>query len=116
MFFPDDFEQSRRLFTMDKSGQFKLLIVRPWDVPAYVEQGAADLGVAGLDVLKEQSPDVYILKDLKFGACKLVIAGHKGQTIENLKHNCKVVTKYPNATKIFFHPLEKIRIINYMGQ
>ena len=96
IFFPEDFEDSRRLFTYDKDKKFKLIVVRPWDVPAYVEQGAADIGVVGKDVLNEQSPNVYSLKDLKFGGCKLVIAGLKGESMDTLKHNCKVVTKYPN--------------------
>ena len=56
--FSDDFQQSRRLFTFDTTNTVKLLVVRAWDVPAYVEQGAADLGVVGKDVLVEQEPDV----------------------------------------------------------
>ena len=114
--FPETFESSRMLFTYDKSKTFKLIVVRPWDVPAYVEQGAADIGIAGMDVLIEQSPDVCILKDLKFGGCKLVIAGHPGQTIKNLKHQCKVVTKYPQSTLNYFSELgKKVRIIKLYG-
>jgi len=114
--FPDDFEQSRRLFTYDTSKRYKLLIVRPWDVPAYVEQGAADMGVVGKDVLEEQEPDVFILKDLEFGGCSLVIAGTEGQRIDSLGHHCKVATKYPNCTEKYFRKLgKKVKIIKLYG-
>ena len=114
--FPEDFEASRRLFTLDKSGSYKLIMVRPWDVPAYVEQGAADLGVVGRDVIYEQQPDVLILKDLKFGYCKLVIAGFENQSIETLDHHCKVVTKYPqSALNYFASKGKKVRIIKLYG-
>jgi len=114
--FPSDFEDSRRLFTYDTTKTFKLLTVRPWDVPAYVEQGAADLGIVGKDVLLEQEPHVYILKDLHFGGCKLVIAVLENQSIETLNHNCKVATKYPNsATKYFQKIGKKAKIIKLYG-
>tara|TARA_B100000427_G_scaffold44750_1_gene33007 strand:- start:2674 stop:3291 length:618 start_codon:yes stop_codon:yes gene_type:complete len=114
--FPSDFEESRRLFTYDTSETYKLLTVRPWDVPAYVEQGAADLGIVGKDVLLEQEPDVYTLKDLKFGGCKLVIAGLKTQSIQTLKHHCKVVTKYPHSTTKYFEKIgKKVKIIKLYG-
>jgi ATP phosphoribosyltransferase len=101
--FPPDFENSRRLFTYDLDNKFKLLIVRPWDVPAYVEQGAADLGVVGKDVLEEQEPDVFDLKDLGFGGCSLVIAGFKDQKISDLNQKTneaitRVRTSYQHFT------------------
>ena len=52
------------MFTLDSTNRFKMILVRSWDVPAYVEQGAADLGVVGKDVLLEHSADVLTLKDL----------------------------------------------------
>ena len=114
--FPESFESSRMLFTYDQTRKYKLIVVRPWDVPAYVEQGAADIGIAGMDVLIEQTPDVCILKDLEFGGCKLVIAGLKGQSIKTLRHQCKVVTKYPQSTLNYFSKLgKKVRIIKLYG-
>jgi ATP phosphoribosyltransferase len=114
--FPPDFENSRRLFTYDLDNKFKLLIVRPWDVPAYVEQGAADLGVVGKDVLEEQEPDVFDLKDLGFGGCSLVIAGFKDQKISDLNHHCKVSTKYPRCTERYFRAIgKKASIIKLYG-
>lgn len=99
--FDDHLENSRKLYIESQDKQLKLLIVRPWDVPAYVAQGAADLGVVGHDVLQEQSPHVYQLMDLKFGQCKLVIAGPKGSEQAFNKPVLKVATKYPNATEAF---------------
>ena len=114
--FSDTLKDSRKLFTFDDSKRYKMILVRPWDVPAYVEQGAADIGVVGKDVLLEHSADVLTLKDLGFGGCKLVIAGTQDQTINSLKHHCKVVTKYPNSTVNYFNRLgKKVRIIKLYG-
>ncbi len=114
--FPDDITKSRRLFTMDDSGRYKLLLVRPWDVPAYVQQGAADLGVVGQDVLFEQEPELLILKDLKFGACKLVIAGPEGMTKDSLRHHCRVVTKFTHSASKYFDRIgKKVKIIKLYG-
>lgn len=114
--FNDTLKDSRKLFTYDSTKKYKMILVRPWDVPAYVEQGAADLGVVGRDVLNEHSADVLILNDLGFGGCRLVIAGHQDQDINSLAHNCKVVTKYPNSTVKYFNRLgKKVRIIKLYG-
>jgi len=116
IYFKDTLKDSRKLFTFDTTKKYKMILVRPWDVPAYVEQGAADLGVVGKDVLYEHSADVLTLKDLGFGGCKLVIAGHQDQDINGLKHHCKVVTKYPNSTIKYFNKLgKKVRIIKLYG-
>ena len=63
----------------------------------YVEHGSADLGIVGLDVLKEQIPDVVKLKDLKFGKCKLVVAVKKESNYRKLKDlppHSKIATKF----------------------
>ena len=99
--FDDSLENSRKLFVESTDKSIKLLVVRPWDVPAYVAQGAADLGVVGQDVLLEQKPDVYKLMDLKFGHCRLVIAGPKGAEKAYNNPVLKVATKYPDATKAY---------------
>ena len=56
--FDDHLDQSRQLSTTDQSGLVTLMKVRPWDVPVYVEQGAADIGIVGKDVIVEQMPDI----------------------------------------------------------
>ncbi len=100
--FDNDLSDSRQLSTMDTSGQLKLMKVRPWDVPVYVEQGAADIGVVGKDVLIEQNSDVLELLDLKYGDCRLVLAGPKAFKDRYLSHNVRVATKYENATFAYF--------------
>ncbi len=100
--FEDDLTTSRKLFTWDTKKQFRLLQVRPWDVPVYVEQGAADIGIVGLDVLKEQQPKVLNVMDLKFGYCRLILAGEKPASQQVLTHHLKIATKYPNCTQRYF--------------
>ncbi|GJL64551.1 MAG: ATP phosphoribosyltransferase 2 [Nitrospirales bacterium] len=94
-----------------------LLIVRPSDVPTYVEYGAADVGVVGKDVLLEQKPDVYEPLDLRMGTCKLVVAMPNGKTFPNrLSSKLRVATKYPNITEKHFNQLGiPIEIIKLYG-
>ena len=73
--FNTDLNNSRQLYTIDTTGRYKVLLVRPWDVPVYVEEGAADLGIVGKDVLLEQNSPLTEISDLKFGSCSLVLAG-----------------------------------------
>jgi len=93
---------ARKLYMYNSDKTIRLLQVRPWDVPAYVEQGAADLGIAGRDVLIEKGEDVVSLLDLKFGACRLVIAGPEGAGERPYRHDMTVATKYPNSAERFF--------------
>jgi ATP phosphoribosyltransferase len=99
--FEDDLSTSRKLFTWDTSRQIRLIQVRPWDVDVYVAQGAADLGIVGEDVLIEKKSKNPVLLDLKFGACKLILAGLEHQ-LPKLQHHMSVATKYPNATQAYF--------------
>ncbi len=100
--FENDLSDSRQLSTLDTTGTLKLMKVRPWDVPVYLEQGAADIGVVGKDVLHEQQPDVIELIDLKFGDCRLVLAGPEHLRDKYLFHNVRVATKYDQSTFNYF--------------
>ena len=100
--FTNDLNDSRQLSTFDESGRIQLMKVRPWDVPVYLEEGAADLGVVGKDVLIEQSADVFELLDLKFGGCRLVIAGPDQEKDSFLRHNIRVATKYESSCLAYF--------------
>ena len=100
--FDNDLTESRQLFTFDTTGKLKLMKVRPWDVPVYLEQGAADLGMVGKDVLIEQSANVLELQDLKFGGCRLVVAGPESEKDTFKRHNIRVATKYEAATLGYF--------------
>lgn len=105
----------RRLILEFPEHGHRVLIVRPSDVPAYVEYGAADLGVVGKDVLLEQSPDVYEPVDLNLGVCRLVVARPKGQQlVQRMSSKLRVATKYPTITERYFNqqglPVELIKL------
>jgi ATP phosphoribosyltransferase len=91
------------------------LIVRPADVPTYVEHGAADVGIVGKDVLLEQDCDVYEPLDLGFGACRIAVAAFRGQAArDRLSSKIRVATKYPKITERYFNqrgvPVEIIKL------
>ena len=69
--------QSRKLIFLDEVNKIKFFLVKPSDVPTYVEYGAADIGIAGKDVLVEEGKHLYEVLDLGFGECKMVVAGPK---------------------------------------
>ena len=100
-------EESRRLFTYSKKDRFRYVIVRPMDVPVYIEQGACDIGFAGKDVLVEMESNVLELMDLKNGYCRIILATLK-DCIEKVKSHyehfgsIKVATKYPNIAQKYF--------------
>ncbi len=97
--------ESRRLLCEDVSGAYRFLVLRPTDIPTYVEYGATDVGVVGKDILLEQERDVYEPLDLKFGACRVVVAQPK--TLQNRAGSAgcsslRVATKYPRLAERYF--------------
>src|SRR5918995_2526266 len=107
-------DSRRLLFPCPEIGM-TFLIVRPTDVPTYVEHGAADVGVVGKDVLLEQDCDVYEPLDLGFGACRIAVAAFRGQVPrDRLSSKIRVATKYPKLTERFFNqrgiPVEIIKL------
>jgi len=93
--------ESRRLIFEHPASGTTLMIVRPSDVPTYVEYGAVDAGIVGADILMEQAADVYEPLDLGFGFCRLAVAAPKSAIQQrNGRHATKlrVATKYPNMT------------------
>lgn len=95
-------EPSRKLVFEDKSGKFRFIMVKPTDVPTYVEYGVADIGVCGKDTLLEEQKDVYEMLDLGFATCKLCLAGFKNNTVPLTSPNLRVATKYVNVAKNLF--------------
>lgn len=99
-------EDSRALVRRVKLGDHALdvLLLKPDDVPTYVEYGTADLGVCGRDVLAEREIDVYQPLDLGIGRCRLVVAGKQGvdgmQTL--MGRMPRVATKYPRTAAAHF--------------
>lgn len=100
--FDTDLSKSRQLWTFEKERNIKVLLVRSWDVPTYVAEGAVDIGIVGKDVLIEQDPDVVELLDLGYGACELVIAALEALSLKQMPPYQKVATKYINSTKAYF--------------
>ena len=98
--FSEPLTETRQLQLMDTSGRYMFILVRPWDVPVFVANGAADIGIVGEDVLAEQKPNVARLLDLNFGACQLVLAGLSPG--ESVKPYSRVATKYPRLTESYF--------------
>lgn len=97
-------DKSRSMvFTYDER-RVKYIICRPTDVPAYVEQGAADLGIVGKDVIMEQARDVFEMVDLQYGYCRFVVAvpeSIKDISLKELNYK-RAATKFPVIAENFF--------------
>ncbi len=95
---------TRRLLWDESEQGFSFMVVKPTDVPIYVEHGAADLGIVGHDVLCEEQRDVYEPLGLGFGRCRLVVAGPPEVRDENLhlRRRLRVATKYPRLARQHF--------------
>lgn len=91
-------ESSRKLIFENKEKGVRYFWVKPSDVSIYVERGAADIGVAGKDILLEYSPDVYELLDLNMGKCRMAVAG-KDEFYDDGSRTLKVATKFVNIAK-----------------
>ena len=107
--------QSRKLILNTNIENIKVIILRASDVPVFVQHGAADIGIAGKDVLLEHgSSGVFELLDLGISKCRLMVASNEKQDL-NL-NSLKVATKYVNSTKEFFHAKGKqVEIIKLSG-
>jgi ATP phosphoribosyltransferase/ATP phosphoribosyltransferase regulatory subunit len=98
-----------------------LVTMRPSDVPTYVEAGAADLGITGKDVLLEQRDRaVYELLDLRYGACRLVLAARRGDdSLEEAERRLgamRIATKYPRATGSYFEGAgRRVEVVEVKG-
>ena len=85
-----------------KKKDFEFMFVRSQDVPVYVERGAADIGVVGLDVLEEKQSRLVSLLDLGFGKCKVAIGSPNDYVLDFSKPKLKIATKMENITKAYF--------------
>ena len=96
----DDPETSRKLILDTNRDDVKLVIIRATDVPTYVEYGAADIGVAGKDVLMEHGGEgLYEPLDLNIAKCRMMVAGRKG---EAPRGRLRVATKFVNITRRYY--------------
>ena len=102
-------ENSRKLIFENAQVGVRYFWVKPSDVAIYVERGAADIGVAGKDILLEYNPDVYELSDLDIGKCRMAVAAKKGFS-DNIDRTLRVATKFSNIAQQ--HYLSKGRDID----
>lgn len=102
----EDPEQSRKLILPTNRPDVRLVIIRASDVPTYVEYGAADVGIAGRDVLMEQHDvDLYEPLDLGIGRCRMVVAEPAGLAAQDDPRSwerVRIATKYPHITRSHF--------------
>lgn len=99
--FNEDFEfQDRRLIL--EQANFRFLMVRNQDIPTYVAEGGADIGVVGLDVLSEHKPDVLRLLDLGIGQCKICVGSPINKAQDFTQPEIKIATKMPNIAREYF--------------
>ncbi|MDA0361216.1 MAG: ATP phosphoribosyltransferase [Proteobacteria bacterium] len=102
----DDPEKSRKLIIETSDPRLRIIIVRASDVPTYVQRGAADIGVAGKDVLVEHDGDgLFEPLDLKIAQCKLMVAVREGVDYDSIIRaggRLRVATKYVKAARAHF--------------
>ena len=98
---PGMLEDSRRLVFENKECGVRYFWVKPSDVTVYVERGAADIGVAGKDILEENRADVYELLDLNIGRCRMCVAA-KRDFRENPDVTLRVATKFSNVARDYY--------------
>ena len=106
---PEIHENSRKLIFENTERSVRYFWVKPSDVAIYVERGAADIGVAGKDILLEYEPDVYELLDLNMGKCRMAVAA-KADFRDNPRRTLRVATKFSNIARQ--HYLSKGRDID----
>ena len=94
-------ENGRKLIFENPEVGVRYFWVKPSDVSIYVERGAADVGIAGKDILLEYSPDVYEMLDLGIGKCRMAVAA-KRDFFDDRRKTLKVATKFANIAKTHY--------------
>ncbi len=108
-------ENNRKLIFENEEKGIRYFWVKPSDVAIYVEHGAADIGVAGKDILLEYEPEIYELLDLDIGKCRMAVAGKKDFR-DNTQRSLRVATKFTNIAKNYYASIgREIDIIHLNG-
>ena len=94
-------EENRKLVFENAQAGVRYFWVKPSDVAIYVERAAADIGIAGRDILLEYQPEVYELADLGVGKCRMCVAGKKGAR-DSRDQTLRVATKFPKIAKSYY--------------
>lgn len=102
-------ETNRKLIFENQELGLRFFWVKPSDVAIYVERGAADIGVAGKDILLEYKPDVHELLDLNIGKCRMAVASKK-DFVDDISKTLRVATKFSNIARTYYN--EKCRDID----
>ena len=108
--FPVPEASNRTLLAEFAKGRFQILLARAQDIPEFVELGAADLGITGLDLVMETARKVEQVMDLDYGRCRLVVAVPEESGVlrpEDVKDGCTVATSFPRLTREYFAGLGK---------
>ncbi|TAA71978.1 ATP phosphoribosyltransferase [Planococcus salinarum] len=111
---PEELDDSRKLIVEAPNEGFRFILAKPMDVPVYVEHGVADIGIAGKDVLLEQTRDIHELLDLNISRCYIATAGLPDTKIDIMTP--RIATKYPEVASQFFRSRgEQVEIIELNG-
>ncbi len=109
-------EDSRKLIFEDKKNDIVFMLLKNSDVITYVENGVADIGISGKDMVMEKNADIYELYKMNIGRCKMSVAGITGKRIFKDDTILKVATKFPEIAKKYFSGKgQKIKIIKLNG-
>ena len=95
-------KNNRKLISKTFNNNIEVMFARASDIPEFVNDGVADMGITGIDLIKESESDVCSLLDLRFGQTNLVIASPEESninSIKDIKNNMKVATEFPNLTQ-----------------
>jgi ATP phosphoribosyltransferase len=93
---------SRKL--IHECGSLRVLVLRSSDIATYVAHGAADIGIAGSDVLDEEARELYEPLDLGIGRCRMIVAERADARVDERSHaHIRVATKYPRTTRAYLH-------------
>ncbi len=109
---------TRKLFAKTTDPDITFLFARAADIPEYVQDGAADVGITGLDLISETGADVDVILDLEFGRAKLVLAVPDDSPITSPQdlNGMRVATEFPNITKRYFEELGiNIEVVKVSG-
>ena len=108
-------DPGRKLIFENPGARVRYFWVKPSDVAIYVERGAADVGVAGKDIILEYAPDVYELVDLGMGRCRMAVAAPCGFR-DDPSRTLRVATKFSNIAREYYSSLGRdIDIIHLNG-
>ncbi|WMJ78017.1 MULTISPECIES: ATP phosphoribosyltransferase [unclassified Sedimentibacter] len=109
-------EKSRKLVFRDEKRDIDFILLKNSDVTTYVENGVADIGISGKDMIMESGSNVYELYKMNIGVCKMSIAGIKSKKVFKDDTIIKVATKFPDTAKKYFNSRgQKIKVIKLNG-